>query len=62
MLPRIDRIVNSTRQGRGMDLPEKRGSTKKAGVLTIKEEARDDHDIRADEEYIWEVQKLPKDS
>jgi hypothetical protein len=27
------------------------------------EEAKDDHEIRADEEYsIWEVQKLPKDS
>jgi hypothetical protein len=26
------------------------------------EEARDDHEICADEEYIWEVQKLPKDS
>jgi hypothetical protein len=27
MLPRIDRRVHSTRRGRGMDLPEKRGST-----------------------------------
>jgi hypothetical protein len=39
-----------------------------AGVLTIleeyvhSEEARYDHDIRTIEEYIWEVQKLPKDS
>jgi hypothetical protein len=23
---------------------------------------RDDHEIREDEGYIWEVQKLPKDS
>jgi hypothetical protein len=37
MLPRIDRRVHSTRRGRGMDLPEKRGSTKKAGVLTVEE-------------------------
>jgi hypothetical protein len=33
-----------------------------AGVLTIEEyvhseEARDDHEIRTHEEYIWEVQK-----
>jgi hypothetical protein len=57
MLPRIDRRVHSTRRGRGMDLPEKQGSTKKAGVLTIEEyvhseEGRDDHEIRTNEEYI----------
>jgi hypothetical protein len=37
MLPGIDRRVHSTRRGREMDLPEKRGSTQKAGVLTIEE-------------------------
>jgi hypothetical protein len=35
-----------------------------AGVLTIEEyvhseDARDDHEIRTNEEYIWEVHKLP---
>jgi hypothetical protein len=47
--------------------PKSEEVLKKAGVLTIEEhvhseEARVDHEIRADEEYIWEVQKLPKDS
>jgi hypothetical protein len=37
MLLRIDRRVHSTRQGRGKDLPEKKGSTKKVGVLAIEE-------------------------
>jgi hypothetical protein len=37
MLPGIDRSAHSTRQGRGTDLPGKRGSTKKAGVPTIEE-------------------------
>jgi hypothetical protein len=37
MLARIDRRLHSTRRERGMDLPEKRGSTKKAGVMTIEE-------------------------
>jgi hypothetical protein len=37
-----------------------------AGVLMTEEyvhseEGRDDHEIRTNEEYIWEVQKLPKD-
>jgi hypothetical protein len=39
----------------GIDLPQKGGSTKKAGVLMIEEyahseEARDDHEIRTNEE------------
>jgi hypothetical protein len=48
-----------------MDLPEKRGSAQSGGSAgdrrVHREEARDDHEIHANEEYIWEVQKLPKD-
>jgi hypothetical protein len=55
MRPRIDRRVHSTRRGRGMDLPEKRGSTYKGGCADDRrvhsEEAGDDHKIRGDEEY-----------
>ena len=55
MLPRIDRRLHSTRRGRGMDLPEKRGSTYKGGCADDRrvhsEEAGDDHKIRGDEEY-----------
>ena len=64
MLLRIDRSVQ-TRRGRGMDLPEKRGSTYKGGCADDRgvhsEETGYNHEIRGDEEYIWEVQKLPKD-
>jgi hypothetical protein len=37
MMSGIDRRAHSTRQGRGLDLPGKRGSTKKARVLMIEE-------------------------
>ena len=52
--PRIDRRLHSTRRGREMDLPEKRGSTYKGGCADDRkvqsEEARDDHEICGDEE------------
>jgi hypothetical protein len=65
MLPRIDRRGHSTRRKWGMDLLEKRGSASSGGSAddrsVHRKEARDDHEIHANEEYIWEVQKLPKD-
>jgi hypothetical protein len=50
-----------------MDLLEKRGSACSSGGGSAdnrkvhREEARDDHEIHTNEEYIWEGQKLPKD-
>jgi hypothetical protein len=50
----------------GWICPKSEEVLKKAGVLDDRgvhsEEAGYNHEIRGDEEYIWEVQKLPKDS
>jgi hypothetical protein len=67
--PRIDRreVIRQDEDGEWIcPKGEERSASMWAGVLTKEEcvhseEARDDHEIRTHDEYIWEVQHLPKD-
>jgi hypothetical protein len=67
MLPRIDRreVIRQDEDGEEWICQKGEEVLQMAGVLTTEEyvhseEARDFPEIHTNEEYIWEVQKLPK--